>query len=106
MAEIFMVQREFTGKMTQPSIVTKLSSLTLLLFFTNFGRPPSGARIPINQQNKVNISVFWIRQGFCHPKMPSRLGSIVRVPSSRSLPGRFRSYCVATKPKTEQNKKV
>jgi len=30
MAEIFIVQSDFTGKMTQPSIVTNLSSLTLL----------------------------------------------------------------------------
>jgi len=36
MAEIFIVQCDFTGKMTQPSIVTKLSSLTLLLVFPKF----------------------------------------------------------------------
>ena len=57
MAKLFIVQCDFTGKVTQPSIVTKLSSLTL---FPNCCRPPSGARIPIKQQNEMNISKFWI----------------------------------------------
>ena len=42
-------------------VKTPFPRLKFHQFFTNFGRPPSGARIPIKLWSEINISKFWIK---------------------------------------------